>query len=421
MTTTDTGIVALCEGLADRAAQARRSIARTTGEHRREVLHEIAGAISERAAPIVRANQRDLSESEDLSEAMIDRLRFDESGVEAIAGAVRQIADQPDPVGEVVQGRVLPNGIRLEKRRVPIGTILVIYESRPNVTADAAALCLKAGNSVILRGGKEAVHSNTAIADAIRSVLAHHALADAVQLVPTTDRQATAHLVRMNGRVDLCIPRGGPGLIRAITESATIPFIKHDAGNCHLYIDEHLEQLRAEAIAIACNAKAHRTGVCNAIETLLVHAKSLPILNELGEAFAKLGIELRADERCREHLPDAKPATEEDFHTEFLGPTLAIARVDSLDEACAHIATYGSNHTEAIVTSSQRAAQRFVAGVDSANVMVNCSTRFADGGQYGLGAEIGISTDKLHARGPMGAQDLTTFQWVLTGDGHVRA
>ncbi|MEM1422847.1 MAG: glutamate-5-semialdehyde dehydrogenase [Planctomycetota bacterium] len=420
MTRTADDIGALCEGIAARAAHARRQVARTTGADRRAMLIDIACAIRERAGGILEANARDLEDNPDLDDALCDRLMLDDARVEGVACAVEQIAEQPDPVGRVVDGRVLPNGVRLEKRRVPIGTLLVIYESRPNVTVDAAALCLKAGNAIILRGGKEALHSNTAFADAIRSVLAKRALADAVQLVPTTDRAATKHLVRMNGRVDLCIPRGGPGLINAVCEAATIPVVKHDAGNCHLYIDEHLEGMEDEAIAIAINSKAHRFGVCNAIETLLVHERALPILDKLGPLLAVKGVELRADDRARAHLVGAKPATDEDYATEFLAPILAIATVDSLDDACAHIARYASGHTEAIVTASARSAQRFQQGVDSANVMVNCSTRFADGGEYGLGAEIGISTDKLHARGPMGAEDLTTFQWVLTGDGQVR-
>ncbi|GAB4546156.1 MAG: glutamate-5-semialdehyde dehydrogenase [Phycisphaerales bacterium] len=421
MNTADTHeLEQLCDSMASRASDARRLIAHTTGDQRRALLHEIADAIRVRTSEILGANQRDLEANTDLDDALRDRLLLDAVRVEGIAAAVDRIADQPDPVGRIVDGRVLPNGVRLEKRRVPIGTILVIYESRPNVTVDAAALCLKAGNSVILRGGKEALHSNTVFADTIRSVLARHALADAVQLVPTTDRAATTHLVRMNGRIDLCIPRGGAGLIKAVAQAATIPVVKHDAGNCHLYIDAHLDEMEDEAIAIAMNCKTHRYGVCNAIETLLIHADALHILERLGPMLTDKGVELRADERARAHLPGARPATDEDYATEFLAPILAIATVDSIDEACAHIARYGSHHTEAIVTSSTRSAQRFTQGVDSANVMINCSTRFADGGEYGLGAEIGISTDKLHARGPMGAEDLTTFQWVLTGDGQIR-
>ena len=413
-------LASLCEDLADRAASARRRIATTTGAQRTDLLMEISHAIREGSRSILDANARDIAENTGLDDALRDRLLLDEARIEDVAYAVEQIAQQPDPVGRVVDGRTLPNGVRLEKRRVPIGTILVIYESRPNVTVDAAALCLKAGNAIILRGGKEALHSNTAFADVIRRVLDAHDHENAVQLVPTTDRAATTHLVRMNGRIDLCIPRGGPGLINAVCETATIPVVKHDAGNCHLYIDEHLEGMEDEAVAISIISKAHRFVVCNAIETLLVHKHALLTLDKLGPLFAVKGVELRADERARVHLHGAKHATDEDYATEFLAPILAVATVDSLDDACAHITRFSSGHTEGIVTSSARSAHRFQQSVDSANVMINCSTRFADGGQYGLGAEIGISTDKLHARGPMGSEDLTTFQWILTGDGQVR-
>jgi glutamate-5-semialdehyde dehydrogenase len=417
---TSPDVVALCNDLADRSVRARRDVASLTGDAKRELLYAIASSLRARTGDILDANGADLEAGAELTDALRDRLRLDASRIEHVARAVEAIAAQPDPVGAIVDGRRLPNGIRLEKRRVPIGTILVIYESRPNVTVDAAALCLKAGNAVILRGGKEARRSNAALAEAVRGPLEERGIADAVQLVPTTDRAATTELVRMNGRIDLCIPRGGPGLINAIAQAATIPVIKHDAGNCHLYIDEHLDDMEPDAIAIALNAKTQRTGVCNAIETLLVHEKSLRILDELGTALVEKGVELRADARSLERLRGAREATEDDWRTEFLAPILAVRCVASLDEACAHVARYGSGHTEAIVTSSQRSAERFVARVASANVMINCSTRFADGGEYGLGAEIGISTDKLHARGPMGAEDLTTFQWVLTGSGHVR-
>lgn len=420
MTPPTADLAALCDDLADRAHSSRRAIAQITGAERSRLLHDVASSIRSSQRTILDANAQDLADNASLSDAMLDRLRLDGHRLDGVASAVDAIAEQPDPVGKTVEGRLLANGLRLEKRRVPIGTILVIYESRPNVTADAAALCLKAGNAVILRGGKEALHSNGAIAQAVRAPLERRGIADAVQLVPTTDRAATTHLVRMNGRIDLCIPRGGPGLINAVCEAATIPVVKHDAGNCHLYLDEHLDQMEEATVEITCNAKAQRTGVCNAIETLLVHEKSLAILDTLAPKLESLGVELRADQRCRAHLPHACVAMEDDYATEFLAPILAIACVDSLDNACAHIERYGSGHTEGIVTSSIHAAERFVASVDSANVMVNCSTRFADGAEYGLGAEIGISTDKLHARGPMGAEDLTTYQWVCTGDGHVR-
>jgi glutamate-5-semialdehyde dehydrogenase len=417
---TESDLAAYCGNLADRAADARRALSVLTAAQRTTLLRAVAEAIRASAPAILEANTRDRSDGAGLSEAMLDRLALDDARIDAIATAVEQIAGQPDPVGEVVEGRVLPNGIRLEKRRVPLGTVLVIYESRPNVTADAAALCLKAGNAVILRGGKEARHSNRALAEAIAAPLCDAGVADAVQLVATTDRAATTHLVTMRGRIDLCVPRGGPNLIDAVANAATIPVVKHDAGNCHLYIDAHLDGLRDEAIAIAINAKTHRYGVCNAIETLLVHEAQLDTLAAIGERLNELGVELRACERSRSVLPDAKPATDEDYATEFLAPVLAVRTVASLEEAADHIRRFGSQHTEAIVTSSLESSQRFVQLVDSANVMVNCSTRFADGGEYGLGAEIGISTDKLHARGPMGARDLTTYQWVLTGSGQVR-
>ncbi len=420
MSTVPEDVQSLCDALAERAMAVRTELTSLSGGARSGLLIEMASSVRAHAGVILEANKRDLEAGADLPPAMRDRLRLDPSRIEAVAQAVEQIAGQPDPVGEIVEGRRLENGISISKRRVPIGTILVIYESRPNVTVDAAALCFKAGNAVILRGGKEARHSNAAFADAVREPLARVGLGDAVQLVPTTERSATTALVRMPGVIDLCIPRGGPGLIQAVTEAATVPVIKHDAGNCHLYIDEHLSGLREAAMEIACNAKAQRPGVCNAIETLLVHDRVLDVLPELGRRLAELGIELRADARCLPHLPGAQPASEQDYATEFLAPILAVAAVDSLDDACAHIRRYGSGHTEAIVTSSLIHAERFTSLVGSANVMVNCSTRFADGGMYGLGAEIGISTDKLHARGPMGARDLTTFQWLLSGNGQIR-
>ena len=411
-----------CAEIGARAKDARLGVAQLSGAERALLLCEIAGSLRAHAGGIIEANRLDLEAGADLTPALLDRLRLDESRIGAMADAVEQIAAQPDPVGKVVDGRVLPNGIRLEKRRVPIGVILVIYESRPNVTSDAAALCLKAGNAVILRGGKEATHSNRVIADAIRAPLIARGLADAVTLVPMSDRQAIPELLKLRGVIDLCIPRGGPALMKAVTEAARIPVVKHDAGNCHLYLDQHLDGLEQAAIDITVNAKTQRPGVCNAVETLLVHeAVAERILPPIGAALRASGVELRADERARSILPDATPATEADWATEFLDLILAIRVVDSLDEAAAHIRTWGSSHTEAIVTSSIGAADRFRALVDSANVMINCSTRFADGGEYGLGAEIGISTDKLHARGPMGAEDLTTFQWVLTGHGQIRS
>lgn len=352
---------------------------------------------------------------------MLDRLKLDGPRVAAMAAAVASIARQPDPVGRVIERRLLPNGVELEKRRIPLGTLLIIFESRPNVASDAAALCLKAGNSVILKGGSEAIHSNRAIVTAMRPVLERYGVADAVQFVDSAERRCVEILVRMRGLIDLVIPRGGPGLIKAVTESATIPVVKHDAGNCHVYIDDELEGLETAAVEIVVNAKAQRPGVCNAAETLLVHRVSAArMLPRICAALAAAGVEIRGDDRVRAVFPGATPVREEDWATEFLDLILAVRVVDSLDQACDHIRRYGSQHTEAIITSSPVHAERFASFLDSASIMINCSTRLADGGEYGLGAEIGISTDKLHARGPMGAEDLTTYQWIARGSGQIR-
>ncbi len=403
------------------AAAARTPLALLTGDDRAAMLHDVARSIRSSSGAIISANARDLEAADQLPKSMRDRLRLDGPRIAAMAQAVESIAAQPDPVGEVISGRVLPNGVRLEKRRVPLGVVLVIYESRPNVTSDAAALCLKAGNAAVLKGGTEAMASNRAIVDAIRGPLEQRGVGGAVQFVDCADRQVVKHLVTLRGLIDLAIPRGGPGLIKAVTEAATIPVVKHDAGNCHIYIDEHLDGLEDAALAIVVNAKVQRPGVCNAVETLLVHREQAPrVLPRICAALASSGVEIRGCDQTRVHWPGARHATQDDWQTEYLDLILAVRVVDSLEEAAGHIRTYGSQHTEAIITSNLRAAERFVRLVDSASVMVNCSTRLADGGQYGLGAEIGISTDKLHARGPMGAADLTTFQWVAHGDGQIR-
>lgn len=418
---TPTEVDAACRAIAERARAARTTLAETTPADRTGALRAIAAEIRAATTEILAANAEDVRDGAALSPALIDRLRLDAERVEAMAAAVEQIAAQPDPVGEIAEGRVLPNGIRLEKRRVPIGVIVIIYESRPNVTSDAAALCLRSGNAVILRGGKETIRTNRAIVAAIHRALDPRGLRDAIAFVDTPDRAAIASLVRLRGLIDLCIPRGGPGLIAAVAESALIPVIKHDAGNCHVYIDKHIDGLRDAAVSIVANAKAQRPGVCNAAETLVVHRDIAPvILPQIGAALRTADVELRADPAALALLPGAIPATEADWDTEYLDLILAVRIVDSLDEAAAHIRAHGSNHTEAIITSSVASAERFARLVDSASVMVNCSTRFADGGEYGLGAEIGISTDKLHARGPMGARDLTTFQWIATGSGQIR-
>jgi glutamate-5-semialdehyde dehydrogenase len=309
----------------------------------------------------------------------------------------------------------------LQKRRVPIGVVLIIFESRPNVTSDAAALCLKSGNAVILRGGKEALHSNRAIADCVAAGLASAGLdAKCVQLVGTTDRAAVSELLKMDDRIDLCIPRGGESLIRAVVEQAHVPVIKHYTGNCHIYVDAGCDPQMA--VDICVNAKTQRTGVCNAAETLLFHASHAEsgLIRKVCEALGEAGVEIRGDSRTQAEYPPATTATDEDWATEYLDKIVAVRVVDSLDQAAQHINHYGSRHTDAIVTADLAAADRFTTVIDSANVFVNCSTRFSDGGQYGLGAEIGISTDKLHARGPMGAEDLTTTKWVAYGSGQTR-
>ncbi|MCA9311105.1 MAG: glutamate-5-semialdehyde dehydrogenase, partial [Phycisphaerales bacterium] len=407
--------------VADAARAAALPLRALSGGERSRLLTDMASSIRAHEVSILDANRRDVAAGEGLAPALRDRLALTSARVEAMAAAVDAVATQTDPVGRVVDGRVLANGIRLEKRRVPIGVVLVIYESRPNVTSDAAALCLRSGNAVILKGGSEAMHSNRAIVEAIRAPLRDAGLNDAVSFVDTSDRSAVTELVRMRGVIDLAIPRGGPGLIRAVTEAALIPVVKHDAGNCHIYIDQHLAGLEDTARDIVINAKAQRPGVCNAVETVLVHRDVADrVVPPLCRELAAAGVEVRGDDTVQALVSGVAPATESDWDTEYLELILAMRVVDSLEDACAHIRRHGSQHTECIVTTSIEAADRFIARIDSANVMINCSTRFADGGEYGLGAEIGISTDKLHARGPMGAEDLTTFQWVLQGSGQTR-
>ncbi len=418
-----TDVSAYCDTLADRAVAAGRGLMTVSGLQRTRALLAVAQAIEAGSGAIERANARDLAAGRDagLSPAMLDRLTLDARRIHAMADSVRRIADQTDPVGRVIDGYVLANGLRLEKVRVPIGVVLIIFESRPNVTSDAAALCIKSGNAVILRGGKEAMHSNAAIADCVAAGLADAGLdPHAVQLVRTTDRAAVGHLLAMEGRIDLCIPRGGKSLIKAVVDQARIPVIKHYTGNCHVYVDQHADPDMAEAICL--NAKTQRPGVCNAAETLLFHKATVAsgLLERVLRKLAAAGVEIRGCDVTRAAFEPAKAATEQDWHEEYLDLIVAVKVVDDAEAAIAHINRYGSKHTDAIVTGDLAAADRFVAAVDSADVMVNCSTRFSDGGQYGLGAEIGISTDKLHARGPMGADDLTTYKWVVRGNGQVR-
>jgi glutamate-5-semialdehyde dehydrogenase len=413
---------AYVEQLGRQARQAARELALTDGGARDGALRRCAQVLRESKATLLARNEQDLQAgaASGLAAAMLDRLKLGDEGVESMAAALEQIASQTDPVGQTIAAYNRPNGLRIEKRRVPIGVIAVIYESRPNVTADAAGLCLKAADAVILRGGKEAIHSNLAIAAALRQGLADAQLpAAAVQVVQDTDRAIVTAMARAEGLIDLIIPRGGEALIRAVVESATIPVIKHYAGNCHVYV--HAQADLEQARRIAFNSKCQRPGICNAAETLLVDAAVAgQFLPAMAAELAAAGVELRGCPRARALVGGMKEATEQDWRTEYLDLVLAVRVVDDLEQAIEHINTYGSGHTDAIVTQSLAASQRFVAAVDSASVMVNASTRLSDGAQYGLGAEVGISTDKLHARGPMGAEDLTTYKWIVTGQGHIR-
>ncbi len=407
-------------GLAARKAAAE--LAGTTGQQRDAALLACAEALEAGRDKLRAANAKDLARSEEfgLTSAMVKRLTLDDKRIDAMAAALRDIARQTDPVGKAEAAYNRPNGLRIEKRRVPIGVIAIVFESRPNVTSDAAGLCLKSGNACILRGGKEAFYSNCAIAEILRGgLVAAHLPEAAITVIDKLDHAVVPALCTAVGLVDLVIPRGGRKLIAAVAESATIPVIKHYDGVCHIYIHADADLGMAERIVV--NAKAQYPAVCNAMETLLVdEAVAEAFLPRAAKALRARGVELRGCDRSRAIVPDMLAATEADWSAEYLDLILSVKVVAGLDAAIEHINRYGSRHTDAIVTGSLSAAGRFVTNVDSASVMVNASTRFADGGEYGLGAEIGISTDKLHARGPMGAEDLTTYKWVVTGDGHVR-
>ena len=409
--------------LARRASEASRSLSRTSPEERRAGLLAMAAALEAGASEIIAANALDLAAGEQggMSAPMRDRLRMDARGVAKLAAAVREVADQPDPLGEITDRSVRPNGLEVGRMRIPLGVVAMIYESRPNVTADAAALCVKSGNAVILRGGKEALNSNLAIADALRRGLKTTAVPpDAVQLVATSDRSAVDVLLRQEDFIDLVIPRGGEGLIRAVTEKSRIPVLQHYKGVCHVYVDKSAKVEMAKEIVV--NAKAQRPGVCNALETLLVHRTVAPgMLPDIAAALWDAGVELRGCPVTLEILGTrASLATAADWDEEYLDLILAVRVVDDIEAAMDHIERHGSAHTEAIVTDDEAAAEQFVGAVQSSTVLVNASTRFADGGELGLGSEIGISTSKLHAFGPMGARELTTRKFVVFGNGQVR-
>ncbi len=404
------------------AAKEAAAVLRTAGEKKRRALLEAAQALRAAAPEILAANAVDLAAAREngMRDAMLDRLTLTEARIEAMAQGVEDVAAQRDPVGRVLSGETRPNGLKIEKVTVPMGVIGIIFEARPNVTSDAAALCLMAGSAVILRGGKEAFHSNMAVTSVLQAALERAGLPrTAVQLVQDTSRESSREMMGLVGYLDLLIPRGGAGLIRAVVENARVPVIETGVGNCHVYVDESADiDMAAEIIF---NAKTSRPSVCNAIETILVHEKiAEKALPAIAARLREKRVELRGDDRARAILPEAVPASEADWETEYLDYILAVRVVDSLDEAVAHIARYSSGHSECIVTRDLRAAEAFTARVDSAAVYVNASTRFTDGGEMGLGAEIGISTQKLHARGPMGLNEIVSYKYVIRGDGQVR-
>ncbi len=416
-------IDAYMQDLGARARAASRTLARTDTNTKNRALRAIAAAIRRESPALVEANRQDLAAARDagLEAALLDRLTLSPAGVESMAAGVEQIAALPDPTGEITDLKFRPSGIQVGKMRVPLGVIGIIYEARPNVTADAAALCLKSGNATILRGGSEAIRSNRAISALIQEGLTTAGLAPAaVQVIETTDRAAVGKLVAMPEFVDVIVPRGGKGLIERISREARVPVIKHLDGNCHVYIDDEADA--DKAVAIADNAKTQRYGTCNTMETLLVGSRAAAdILPRLVAIYRDKGVELRACDKALGLIPGAVAATEDDWYCEYLAPILAVKIVADLDEAIAHINKYSSQHTEAIVTENYTRAMRFLREIDSSSVMVNASTRFADGFEYGLGAEIGISTDKIHARGPVGLEGLTSQKWIVLGSGQVRS
>jgi len=415
-------IKAYMQQVGHQARAASRLMAKADTNAKNKALTAMARAIQRDAAKLIEANAKDLAEAREagLEAALLDRLTLTEKGVASMAEGLMQIAALPDPVGEITDLNYRPSGIQVGKMRVPLGVIGIIYEARPNVTADAAGLCLKAGNAAILRGGSEAIHSNQAIAACVREGLQAAGLpATAVQVIETTDRAAVGELITMREFVDVIVPRGGKGLIERLIKEARIPVIKHLHGVCHVYIDDKADW--DKAIKIADNAKTSRYGTCNTMETLLVaEGAASTVLPPLCKIYLDKGVELRGCAASRAIIPQMKEATEEDWHTEYLAPILSIRVVRDLDAAIEHINTYSSQHTESIVTEDYTRARRFLREVDSSSVMVNASTRFADGFEYGLGAEIGISTDKIHARGPVGLEGLTSQKFIVLGDGQVR-
>ncbi|MBQ5777451.1 MAG: glutamate-5-semialdehyde dehydrogenase [Oscillospiraceae bacterium] len=410
------------EKLGERARVAARKLNLLSDEDKNRALLVAAKKLLENADAVLKANEEDVNRAEGagVSPALIDRLKLTPSRVEAMSEGLRQVASLPNPLGETVSSSQRPNGLLIEEKRVPIGVIGIIYESRPNVTADAFALCFKTGNAVILRGGSDAISSNIAIADTLRDALSECGIsADAIQLVTDTSRETARELMRLNEYVDVLIPRGGAGLIKTVVQTATIPVIETGTGNCHIFVDETADIEMAKKIIV--NAKTQRLGVCNACESLVVHCavaeRALPVISE---ALIEKGVEIRADERARVYIPQATAADECDWGTEYLDSIISVKTVDSLDEAIEHINKYNTKHSESIITADEKNAERFLNEIDAAAVYVNASTRFTDGFEFGFGAEIGISTQKLHARGPMGLRALTSVKYVIHGSGQIR-
>jgi len=410
------------QGTGKRARAASRIMAKTDTTTKNSALLKIADLIIESQEKLLEANALDLAagKANGLDAALLDRLELTPARIEAMAEGLRQVAELPDNIGVISKMEEMPSGIKVGRMRVPLGVVGIIYESRPNVTADAAGLCLKSGNATILRGGSEAANSNQAIAALIKEGLEACGLpGDAAQVIETTDRAAVGELLKMPEYVDVIIPRGGKGLIERVSKEACMPVIKHLDGICHVYIDDHADM--DKAIKVAYNAKTQRYGTCNTMECLLV-AESIaePVLKKLAPMYKEAGVEIRGDEKSQKILPDIRLATDEDYHTEYLAPIMSLRIVSGLEEAMNHIDEYSSDHTDVIITEDKNNADRFLREVDSSSVMVNASSRFADGFEYGLGAEIGISTDKFHARGPVGLEGLTSQKYIVIGDGHIR-
>ena len=411
------------EQLGEKALEAKRKIATASTGEKNKVLEAIAQVLLENSDAILAENEKDIANARDngISETMVDRLRLTKERIKGIADACTELVNLEDPVGEVLQGSVRPNGMRITKVRVPMGVIGIIYESRPNVTVDAGALCLKSGNAAILRGGKEAIHSNMILVNLMQRALETSGFAkETIQLVEDTSREVSTQMMQANGYIDVLIPRGGAGLIQAVVQNATVPVIETGTGNCHIYVDDSADL--EMAVQITDNGKTQRPSVCNALETCLVHKdvadKFLPMLQKV---FEKHQVEIRGCERTKAILGDSVVlATPQDYATEFLDYIMSIKVVDSIEEAIAHIRKYSTGHSECIITESYRHAEQFQKEIDSACVYVNCSTRFTDGGEFGLGAEIGISTQKLHVRGPMGLKELTTMKYLINGSGQIR-